>query len=200
MQACAKGSIVVGAVASLRHHRNTGRIPDRHLQVRLSAPALELLEEKIDIARWYPIRSFTELVDLEWDLLARRDPEYARQGGAKGAQRLLQSGTYQQLDFAQRSGKAPSREALVRQSKRITTVTSMLYNFLQVTVGIDPENPNVLQIVYANAAEFTEALRYTTEGFMNAINAIQDSSRCWTSKRPTPDRIVFRLGIPKRLG
>jgi hypothetical protein len=199
MQACAKGSIVVGAVASLRHHRNHGRIKDAQLQARLSPAALELLEEKIDIARWYSIRAFTDLVDVEWDLIARRDPEYARQGGAKGAQRLLQSGTYQQLDFAQRSGKAPTRGALVRQSKRITTVTSMLYNFLQVTVAIDPQDPNVLQIVYANAAEFTEALRYTTEGFMNAINAVQDSTRCWTSERPEPDRIVFRLNIPKRL-
>lgn len=199
MQACAKGSIVVGAVASLRHHRSRGRITDAQLQARLSGPALELLDEKIDIGRWYPIGGFTELVDLEWDLIAKRDPEYARQGGAKGAERLLQSGTYQQLDFAQRAGRAMTRGALIRQSKRITTVTSMLYNFLEVSVGIDPEDPNVLQIVYANAAEFTEALRYTTEGFMNAINAVQDSSRCWTSERPTRDRIVFRLEIPKRL-
>src|SRR5262245_53182148 len=199
MGACAKGSIVVGAVASLRHHRRSGRIRDEELQARLAAPALALLEEKIDIGRWYPMSAFAELVDLEWDLVAGRDPEYARRAGATGAQRLFQSERYQQLDFAQRTGRAESREALVRQSKRITTVTSMLYNFLEVTVGIDPTRPNELQIVYANAAEFTEALRYTTEGFMNAINPAQDSSRYWTSQRTAPDRVVFRLGLPKRL-
>ena len=199
MQACAKGSIVVGAVASLRHLRSSGRVRDAELQARLSASALELLEEKIDIGRWYPMRAFAELVDFEWDLVAGRDPEYARQSGAKGAQRLFQGGRYQQLDFAQRSGRAESRDALVRQSKRITTVTSMLYNFLEVSVGIDSARPNELQIVYANAAEFTEPLRYTTEGFMNAINASQGSSRCWTSERTAPDRVVFRLAIPARL-
>src|SRR5262249_9493893 len=117
---------------------------------------------------------------------------------------------YQQLDFARRAGRAESREALVRQSKLITTVTSMLYNFLEVSVGIDPERADHLSIVYANAAEFTEPLRYSTEGFMTAINAAQGSlpattaaqawSRRWTSGRAAPDRVVFRLETPARLG
>lgn len=200
MQACAKGSIVVGAVASLRHLRRSGRVRNAQIEARLSAAALELLEEKIDIGRWYPMSAFAELVDFEWELVAGRDPEYARQSGAKGAQRLFQSGRYQQLDFAQRTGRVENREALVRQSKLITTVTSMLYNFLEVSVGIDPKRPQELQIVYANATEFTEPLRYTTEGFMNAINEAQGSSRRWTSERTAPDRVVFRLAIPARLG
>ncbi len=197
---CAKGSIVVGAVASLRHLRSSGRIADEQLTARLSRAALELLEQKIDIGRWYPMRAFAELVEFEWDVIAARDPEYARASGAKGAQRLFASGRYQQLDFARRVGKAESREALVRQAKLTTTITSMLYNFLQVSVGIDPARPNELQIVYANAGEFTEALRYTSEGFMNGINSAQGSPRRWTSERTAPDRVVFRLAIPSRLG
>ena len=183
-------------MASLRHLRSSGRIADEQLTARLSRAALELLEQKIEIGRWYPMRAFAELVEFEWDVVAGRDPEYARVSGAKGAQRLFASKRYQQLDFAQRAGKADSREGLVRQSKLITTITSMLYNFLEVTVGIDPARPNELQIVYANASEFTEPLRYTSEGFMNEINAIQRSSRRWTSERTAPDRVVFRLAIP----
>jgi hypothetical protein len=196
---CAKGSIVVGAVASLRHLLGSGRIRSEELAARLSAGALELLEEKIDIARWYPMAAFAELIECEWELVADRDPEYARRGGAKGAQRLFKGGHYQQLDFARRAGRAESREKLVRQAKLITTVTTMLYNFLEVSVGIDPARPDELQIVYANAAEFNEPLRYTTEGFMNAINEAQGSSRRWSSERATPDRVVFRLAIPERL-
>jgi hypothetical protein len=196
---CAKGSIVVGAVASLRHLRKSGRVSAEQMAARLSGAALALLEEKVDIGRWYPMNAFAELVEFEWDVVAGRDPEYARKSGARGAERLFQSGRYQQLDFAQRAGRAESREALVRQSKLITTVTAMLYNFLEVKVGIDPDRPNELQIVYANAAEFTEPLRYTTEGFMNAINEAQGSSRRWTSVRTAPDRVVFRLAIPERL-
>jgi hypothetical protein len=197
--ACAKGSIVVGAVVSLRHLRNAGRITGGQMAARLSGGALALLEEKIDIGRWYPMGLFAELVDFEWDAVGGRDPEYARQSGAKGARRLFQSGRYQQLDFAQRTGRAETRDALVRRSKLITTVTAMLYNFLEVSVGIDPARPDQLQIVYANAAEFTEPLRYTTEGFMNAINEAQGSSRRWSSERTARDRVVFRLAIPSRL-
>jgi hypothetical protein len=196
---CAKGSIVVGAVASLRHLRSSGRVTADQMAARLSGDALALLEEKIDIGRWYPMNVFAELVDFEWDVVAGRDPEYARQSGAKGAKRLFEGGRYQQLDFAQRTGRADSRNALVRQSKLITTVTAMLYNFLEVSVGIDPARPDDLSIVYANAAEFTEPLRYTTEGFMNAINQAQGSTRRWTSERTARDRIVFRLAIPTRL-
>jgi hypothetical protein len=196
---CAKGSIVVGAVASLRRLRSSGRVTDDQLEARLSRAALELLAQKIDIGRWYPISAFAELVEFEWEMVAARDPDYAREGGAKGAQRLFQSGRYQQLDFAQRTGRAESRDALVRRSKLITTITATLYNFLEVSVGIDPERPNELSIEYANAAEFTEPLRYTTEGFMNAINEAQGSSRRWTSERVAPDRVVFRLAIPARL-
>jgi hypothetical protein len=197
--ACAKGSIVVGAVASLRSLRSSGRIGEEQLTARLSGAALELLEQKIDIGRWYPMSAFAELVAFEWDVVAGRDPEYARRGGALGAQRLFQDGRYQQLDFAKRAGRAETRDGLVRQTKLVTTVTAMLYNFLEVSVGIDPDRPNVLQIVYANAAQFNEPLRYTTEGFMNGINAMQGSARRWTSERTARDRIVFRLEIPERL-
>src|SRR5688572_7094314 len=138
---CAKGSIVAGAVASLRHLRKSGRITDEQLTARLSSAALELLEQKIDIGRWYPMSAFSELVEFEWDAVAGRDPEYARASGAKSAQRLFETGRYQQLEFAQRVGRAESRDALVRQAKLTTTITSMLYNFLQVRIGIDRERP-----------------------------------------------------------
>ena len=200
MESCAKGSIVVGAVVSLRSLRSGGRIGSGQMEARLSGEALELLEQKIEIGRWYPMRAFAELIEFEWEMVAGRDPEYARRSGAKGAQRLFQGGRYQQLDFAKRAGRAESREKLVRQAKLITTITAMLYNFLEVSVGIDPARPNDLEIVYANAAEFTEPLCYTTEGFMNAINEAQGSSRRWTSERTARDRVVFRLVIPARLG
>ena len=199
MASSAKGSIVVGAVISLRQLRSSGRISNDQLAARLSRGAFELLEQKIDVGRWYPMSAFAELVEFEWEIAANRDPEYARQSGAKGAQRLFETGRYQQLDFAQRTGKAETREALVRQTKLITTVTTMFYNYLEVSVGIDPARPNQLEIIYANASEFTEPLRYSTEGFMNGINAMQGSSRRWTSERTARDRVVFRLGIPSRL-
>jgi hypothetical protein len=199
MEASAKGSIVVGVVASLRKLFRAGRLSDEQIAARLSPAAVELVEQKIEIGCWYPMAAFAELVDLEWEVAGKRDPEYARQSGGASAKRQFESQRYQQLDFAKRAGKADSREAIVRQAKLITTITATFYNFLDVRVGIDAARPNELSITYANAKLFIEPLRYSTEGYMNGINSMQGSKRQWTSERVTPDRIVFRLALPTRL-
>jgi hypothetical protein len=199
MESSAKGSIVIGAVASLRKLRRSGRIRSGQLSARLSGAALLLLDQKIEFGRWYPMAAFAELVDFEWEVVGARDPEYMRKSGARSAEILFESGRYQQLDFARRAGKAESREALIRRTKLITTITSTFYNHLEVSVDIDRGSSNELQITYANAAEFNEALRYSSEGFMNGINTLQGSSRRWTSDRTAPDRVMFRLSIPTRL-
>jgi hypothetical protein len=195
----AKGAIVMGVVASLRKLRTSGRITTDQLAARLSGGAFALLEQKIEVGRWYPMPLFRELVDFEWALAGKRDPDFARGEGARSADLQFESGRYQQLDFAKRAGRAESSGAIVLQAKLITSLTAAFYSFLETSVGIDPENPRRLQIVYANAAAFPEALRYATEGFMSRINERQGSTRRWRSERAAPDRIVFWLELPERL-
>ena len=199
MEPSAKGTIVMGVVASLRKLRKQGALQQEQLSARLSGPALELLEQKIELSRWYPMATFRELVEFEWDVVAKRDPDYARKAGALSAERQFESGRYQQLDFAKRAGKAESSSALLLQARLITTITAAFYSFLVVNVSIDSMRPDVLEIVYSNASAFPEALRYATEGFMNQINQRQGSTRPWTSERATTDRIVFQMALPERL-
>ena len=199
MEPSAKGTIVMGVVASLRKQRKLGQLAQGQLAARLSAPALELFEQKIEPTRWYPMPAFAELVALEWEVVAKRNPDYARKSGALSADRQFESGRYQQLDFAQRTGKAESSRALLLQARLITTITAAFYSFLDIRVAIDPARPDRLEIVYANAALFPEPLRYATEGFMNQINQRQGSPRRWESARTAPDRIVFSLPLPERL-
>jgi hypothetical protein len=195
----AKGAIVMGVVAGLRKLRSAGVLTDEQLAARLSGPALALLDQKIEVARWYPIGVFRELVDFQFEVVGKRDPEYARQEGARSADLQFESGRYQQLDFAKRAGRAESTGAIVLQAKLIASLTAAFYNFLETNVGIDPENPHRLQIVYTNAALFPDALRYATEGFMSRINERQGSTRGWLSERTMPDRIVFWMDLPGRL-
>jgi hypothetical protein len=49
-------------------------------------------------------------------------------------------------------------------------------------VRLDPER-GALEIVYSSAALFSEALRHSTEGFMNQINHRQGSAHRWSSRR-----------------
>ena len=199
MEPSAKGAIVMGAVASLRKLRRSGGLTDAQLAARLSRAALELLEQTIEIGLWYPMASFAELVEFEWEVAGKRSPDYARTSGAKTADRQFASGRYQQLEFVERTGRAESGSALLLQAKLITTITSAFYNFLQTRVSIGPTRPKRLEIVYANAAAFPEPLRYATEGFMNRINERQGSTRRWTSGRLAPDRIVYRMELPEHL-
>jgi hypothetical protein len=198
VEASVKGSLVLGAVVAVRRHRNHGRVAAAQLEARLGPAALELVDQKVDIGRWYPIGAFCELLDVDWDVGGRRDPDYARREGARAADRLFESGLYQQLQYAERAGRAQSRESLLRQARLITTITGTLYNFLEFEVHLDASSDR-LEIAYGNAAAFSEVLRYTTEGFMNQINERQGSSRRWSSERARPDRVVFRLPLPARL-
>ncbi|HBZ70289.1 MAG TPA: hypothetical protein DEP35_11370, partial [Deltaproteobacteria bacterium] len=182
-----------------RRHRKEGRITPEQLKARLSPGALGMMEEKIEIGRWYPIQIFCELLDLDWEIGGHRDPNYMRVSGEQAAERLFNSGIYQQLSYAERVGRVRARDDLIRQSKLITTITGTLYNFLTFEVRLEPDRRDELQIYYGNAASFSEALRYTTEGFMNQINKRQKSAARWCSRRERPDLVIFTLPLPKRL-
>ncbi|HEY8153233.1 MAG TPA: hypothetical protein VII72_03800 [Myxococcota bacterium] len=194
-----KGSLVLGAVVTVRRHRTQGRISADQLAARLSGPALELVDQKIDIGRWYPVKVFTELLDLDWDIGSRRDPDYMRRQGEQAADRLFSSGIYQQLNYAERADRVVSAKELKSQSKLITTITGTLYNFLHFEVQLAEGGGEALEIVFSNATLFSEALRHSTEGFMNQINQRQGSSHRWLSRRDQPDVIVFTLPLPSRL-
>jgi hypothetical protein len=195
----AKGILVVGAVVAVKRHRDQGRVRAGQLAARLGPAALELLDHKIDVARWYPMGPFCELLDLDWEVGGHRDPEHMRVQGARSADKLSERGIYQQLDYAERVGRAQTLDALMRQAKLITTITGTLYNFLRFEVRPSAGRSDELEIVYDDAGPFSEALRYTTEGFMNQINVRQGSTRRWSSERERADRIVFRMRLPTRL-
>jgi len=191
-----KGSLVLGAVVTVKRLRNRGRISPEELETRLSPQAFELIDQKIEISRWYPIGPFCELLEIDWELNGAREPAFLENQGVAAADRLFDSGIYQQLDFAQRSGKVESRDKLVRQARLITTITGTLYDFLTFEVDL---GPNSLEIVFGNATRFSDALIHTTVGFMNRINERQGSKRRWTGRRDTPDRARFSMKLPTRL-
>src|SRR5262245_14506016 len=194
-----KGSLVLGVVVTVRRHREQGRVSAEQLAARLSGPALELIDQKIDIGRWYPMKHFTDLLDCDWDIGSKRDPEYMRRQGEQAADRLFNSKIYQQLNFAERGERVATADELKRRSKLITTINGSLYNFLRFEVRIGAARGDALEIVYSNAAAFSEALRYSTEGFLNQVNKRQGSNHRWLSQRPQPDSIIYTLPLPSLL-
>lgn len=197
MEPSVKGGVVEATVRAIQVLRERGRVSEEQLAARVSKQALELAEAKIEVGRWYPIQPYAELVDFLWDRDGRA-PEKMRKAGAASADAMVERGKHQQLDYAERVSRAPTREDLLRQTKLISSIVPALYNFLQVTVRLSADGQFV-EIVYANAAPFSEALRISTEGFMNRVNERQGSSRTWASERTQPDEIVYRMRVPDRL-
>jgi hypothetical protein len=191
-----KGSLLLGVVVGVRRLRDRGVISPDVLEARVSKEAVTLVDQKIEIARWYPMHAFVELIDLDWMIAGRGEPTYLEEQGARSADRLFDSKRYQQLDFAERAGKVDTREALIRHARLITTITGTFYNFLRVDVALAEKS---LDIVYANAVAFAKPLEHTTVGFMNQINVRQGSKRRWTANRVRPDEVHFHMSLPERL-
>jgi hypothetical protein len=196
MEPSAKGIVVVGVVDALQAMTRAGKTSRDALAARLGAAALTLLEEKVEVSRWYPMTAFSELVELEWELVGR-DVEYEWQAGARFADRSRQTGLYQQVEYAASKARPSTREELLRQSKLVVTVTSALYNFITGSVRVS-EAGDRLEIVYGNAAAFPEPMRFLIEGFLSRVNEWQGSSRRWTSTRVRPDEIVYAMPLSRR--
>jgi len=194
-QESVKGSILLGSVVTVRRLRDAGRISAEDLEVRLSAEALELIDAKIGITQWYPIHAFCELLDVDWEICGKRVPEYMERQGAVSADRMFDLGMYQQLDYAERAERVESIGALVSRSRLISSVTGTFYNFLEFDVAA---NEDCLDIIYRNARAFEQPLIHTTVGFMNQINARQNSKRRFSGERIGPDEVRFRMPLSQR--
>jgi hypothetical protein len=191
-----KGVMLLPSVVVVRRLRDRGAIPEAEL-AKLSSAARELLDERIEIAQWYPMDVFSELLEIDWELCGGRDPEYMRQAGERNAEAMTRTKRYQQLDYLERADRPESSSDVLRQMRLTSSITQSYFNFTETTVQMHPDRPNVLQILYANTDAFPESLRYSTEGFMNRLNRVRRSSRKWTSER-VGNTIVFSLEMKPR--
>lgn len=191
-----KGVLLLSAVVVVRRLRDGGRIPDSRLE-KLGSATRELLDERIEIAQWYPMDLYSELLEVDWEICGSHDPEYMRRAGELNAEKMSQAKRYQQLDYLERVDKPESSADLLRQMRLTSSVTLSYFNFTDATVQLHPDHPHILQIIYSNTDSFPEPLRYSTEGFMTRLNRVRRSSRRWTSER-IGSTIVFSLEMKAR--
>lgn len=188
-----KGVMLLPSVVVVRRLRDRGAIPEARLE-KLSSATRELLDERIEIAQWYPMDVFSELLEVDWEICGNRDPEYMRRSGERNAEAMTQAKRYQQLDYLERADRPESSTDILRQMRLTSSITLSYFNFTETTVQMHPDGPHVLQIIYTNTDAFPESLRYSTEGFMNRLNRVRRSSKKWTSER-VGNTIVFSLAM-----
>jgi hypothetical protein len=186
-----KGAAIEKLVEDVKRLRDAGRVSAEELSVRLDRVALELLDQKLQPALWYPIESYQRLTDVLWELEGRRAPDYLRQRGAATAERLIQAGLYAQLSTLERSLRDVGE--YLRLTKRVATLMGAIYDFATISVGIDPEHPRRVAIDLDEGGSFGDMLRFVTEGFFTRIAQARGFSHRWVSERAGPARVVFRM-------
>ncbi|MAE94603.1 MAG: hypothetical protein CL910_08090 [Deltaproteobacteria bacterium] len=97
MESGVKGSIMEGIVADLVRLRDEGQLDAAELETRLEPEDLELFDQKVQAALWYPLPCFTRMTELLLASEGGGDVTYLERRGRAAADRLRQAGTYPQL-------------------------------------------------------------------------------------------------------
>ena len=181
-----KGTAFQSAPEDLLRLLASGRISRDELEVRLEAEDLAILETKINPSGWYPIASYTRIVEL----LAEREAPDDRDGycaarGVRAAERLAGTGIYQQL--------AISAEKLgARVGKFAITLSQVFYNFGRWSYEVG-NGRDAFTVEVREASAFPEVSRFATQGFIEwAATRMAGRPMRVVSERPRPDLVIFR--------
>ena len=197
-----KGVLVHGVVEILRKHLERGTIGRDELEVRLEKADLELLEQKIVHAFWYPIDSYARMVDLALELEGGSREEACRRAGARDAQRMIEAGLYPQLDSLKRMTEAANMstseqrfQALGRLLRLAMSLSKTVYSFGDWKVVPDPEHRRRYRVEVTDAERLPEANAIGTVGFLDECSraASPDAPIRWAVERPRPDLVVYRM-------
>ena len=199
-----KGSVFRGAIDDLTRLRGQGRVSEAQIDAGLDAEDLAFLETEVSPASWYPLGSYTRIVQLLGEVEGSGKDGYYIERGRASARRLIEAGLYEQLAFLPRwevgiSGDAGDESALIadyaRKLKLVISLTSSIYSVGKWEVESDPEHPRRVRVAVREANAYSEPMRLAIEGFFNECTQAsrKDLVHLYTSERPAPDLILLRM-------
>jgi hypothetical protein len=192
-----KGSAVTALVEDVARCIEEGRVSLEEVEARLEPEDVALLEEKISPAKWYPIDQYRRLTDLLFEITGDgRDFEtYLKERGAAAAERLMQSGLYQQLDYSTKQADAnseqTSREQLRRETRLRLSLIAGIVNRGTPHTSPDPDRPDQLRIELRDASELPDCLGHTIAGFIERCARERRAAGVWHMSRIGADVMRF---------
>ena len=139
------------------------------------------------------------MLELLKDVEGDGSDDYLRRRGAQSAERLLDAGLYQQLEYLNRTQLANTADSLDRflafgrDLRLLTTLSGSIYNFTRWESQIDPEIGNRYKIQVSDAKAFPDLMGCAAEGFINRMAKQHGQADLWRWQRAAPDLIVFRM-------
>jgi hypothetical protein len=194
-----KGTAIGEVVSDVRRLLESGRVVQEALEARLEPIDLELLDAKIQPALWYENACHERLTELLRDIEGDGRDEYVVQRGSATADRLLESGLYQQLQLAAGEGAvADDPPALRRAIRLLLSLSGAMYDFGSWKLRRDDDPSSDITIDVFDAEPLTEMNRLTAEGFIRRIaQRLQRRPPQVESDRVSPDHVVYRIIIAR---
>ena len=181
-----RGILFQPVFAELETELEHGRIRRAALETRLERPELDILDTKLDPARWYPMASFERIASaIDDELARRRRQDWIEQGRLRFVV-LSGHGEYQEL--ASRIEDWGGRFGIFG-----ITVWSSFYNFMRWK--LEPgERPGLFDVNISGARDLPERERFRLQGFIEAHTSFATSGPAHVSSdRPTPGAVVVRV-------
>ena len=194
-----KGSLIAATVEDVKKLVGAGALSEEELERRLEPADLGVLSREVNLTSWYDIRIYARLLAVLKEVEGGGSSEYLKRRGAHSAERLLNAGLYQQLEYLNRTQIASSIDksdrflAFGRDLRLLTTLSGSIYNFMRWESQVDPEIRNRYKIQVSEARAFPDDMGWAAEGFINRMAKQHGDPDLWRWQRPAPDLIVFRM-------
>jgi len=194
-----KGAAFAFVVEKIQKLLAAGDISRNELDRCLPSGGLAVLDRPIVFIGWYDIRIYAGLMELLRDIAGGGKNDYLVRHGCEAAERLLQKGLYQQMEYLKRMefGKEADPEvryqAFGRDLRLLISLMPSILNFGHQRVKSDPEHTNRYMLEISDAGAYPEVLCWTTQGFNNRMAAAHDTPDLWRWERPRADLVRYRM-------
>jgi len=188
-----KGILLATTVQGIHGALAAGSLARETVEARLEPRELQLLDEKLDPTRWYPVDSIANLMELLAGVLGGPRDLALRRLGEAAVEILRSNGTYQQLAFEPGSLETGDPSELRAAGRLIASVWPAFYDF--GTTRIEPEaDSNAILLHFEDLGSCPSPVRHTIEGFTARVAELLSAGALTAAFPAAPaDRIVIRL-------
>ena len=194
-----KGSAFAFVVEKVLKLLSAGEISRNELARRLPPGGLAVVDQPIMVIEWYDIRVYARLMELLRDVAGQGKNDYLVSHGGEAAERLLQKGLYQQMEYLKRmelgreTDPRARYQAFGRDLRLLVSLGPSILNFGHQQVKDDPEYADRYMLEISDASSYPEVLCWSTQGFNNRMAAAHDTPDLWRWERQRLDLIRYRM-------
>jgi hypothetical protein len=173
-----------------------GRLSWEDLHARLEPGEISVLREVAPSVNWYPVATYDRFLTTLMDVEGGGSHEYLVERGKRVVESLTAKGLEPQIEEA-RSNRGTVDQWWARVAPALVAMPSAVYSDSNWTL-IPEEDCGRFTIEVTEASGLPESVRHTVQGVLESLATRLIGAAVYvTSRRPSPDKVVFR-GCPSR--